>query len=96
MAPVSENKDGADTQPTSTRETELQHGPELWNQPMVLNMGVTLSCRPVLSTSAAALAPDGRSQPERLICACYHIQVQGSPTVNAQPNWKPGKTHSPQ
>lgn len=96
MAPMGENKDGADTQPKMTGEMELQHGPELWKQPVVLNTGVNLSCRPTLSTSAAAWASDGGSQPERLIRACCYTQVQGSPTINAQPKWEPGKTHSPQ
>lgn len=96
MAPMGENKDRANTQPKRTGETELQHGPELWKQPMVLNTGVNLFCSPMLSTSVAAGAPDGGSQPERFIRACCYTQVQGSPTANAQPNWKPGITHSPQ
>lgn len=50
-------------QPKRTGEMELQHGPELWKQPMVLNMGVNLPCRPALSTSVAAWAPDGGSRP---------------------------------
>lgn len=96
MAPMGENKDGADTQPKRTGEMKLQHEPELWKQPVVLNMGVNLSCRPMLSITAAAWASDGGSQPERLIRPCCYTQVPGSPTINPQPKWKPGKTHSPQ
>lgn len=54
MAPVGENNNGADTQPKWTGEVELQHGPELWKQPMFLNTGVNLSCRPMLSPSTTA------------------------------------------
>lgn len=86
MAPMGENKDGADMQPKRTGEMKLQHEPELWKQPVVLNMGVNLSCRPMLSISAAAWASDGGSQPERLIRSCCYTQVPGSPTINPQQN----------
>lgn len=48
MAPGGENKDGADTQPKQTEEMELQHGPELWNQLVVMDMGGDLSSAPGL------------------------------------------------
>lgn len=44
MAPGGENKDGTDTQPKQTEEMELQQGPELWNQLVVMDMGGDLSC----------------------------------------------------
>lgn len=44
MAPGDENKDGADTQPKLTEETELQQGLELWNQLVAVDMGGSLSC----------------------------------------------------
>lgn len=84
MAPVGENKEGADSQPKRTGEVSLQPRPELWRQPMVLNTDVKLSCRTMLSTSAAARASDGGSQPKTFIHAAgVHKCKAAQPPVHS-------------